>query len=227
MASLRLRKECSEQHSKMVNMRCLLDKNVFTSAVTADDREFCGEFWGTVVIAGVLGGEVYFTEAGTGHDKHKRVIGVAVWFPPGRELYDSSEQQEKALGPMMARFGPDLQYWWGEDFLPKYESFTGRVLGEGVKLKSWHLQAIATDPDFQRQGVARAMIQIVKAKAARNRALLCLEVEDEQNLQIYKHIGWKVKEKSLTFKGLKGSFPMWVMVLEPPPKQSRGVCRIM
>jgi hypothetical protein len=39
-----------------------------------------------MIRAGELAGEVYFA---TDNDSHK-VVGIAVWFPPGKSLFDSS-----------------------------------------------------------------------------------------------------------------------------------------
>jgi ribosomal protein S18 acetylase RimI-like enzyme len=47
-------------------------------------------------------------------------------------------------------------------FLPTYTNYTTRVLGEGAKLASWHLQQLATEPCTQRQGLAKALVQAVE-----------------------------------------------------------------
>ncbi|KAJ6554280.1 hypothetical protein B0H19DRAFT_948696, partial [Mycena capillaripes] len=99
------------------------------------------------LIAGLLGGEVYVAEtADTG-----KIIGCAVWFGPGHTMYDS-EEQTHSLGPLMASFDKELQAWWLATFLPKYDTFLTSVLGEGTKHASWHLQTLAVDPAYQRQG---------------------------------------------------------------------------
>jgi hypothetical protein len=56
----------------------------FTAVITDNDQEFIGDFWYSTVIAGFLGGEVYVVR-----NKDDAVVGAAVWFPPGREMYDS------------------------------------------------------------------------------------------------------------------------------------------
>lgn len=63
-------------------MLCWLD--TFTEIVTNWDYDFFIEFWSTVVIAGSLAGEIYFAET-----PDKKIIGVSVWFGPGRVMYDS------------------------------------------------------------------------------------------------------------------------------------------
>ena len=58
----------------------------FTIAVTDRDEAFYGDFCYATVIAGLLGGDVYVARASEERDT---IVGVAVWFPPGRELFDS------------------------------------------------------------------------------------------------------------------------------------------
>lgn len=56
----------------------------FTAVVTNNDVEFYGKLHGASVVAGVLGGEVYFAETESGE-----LVGIAVWFPPGRMMFDT------------------------------------------------------------------------------------------------------------------------------------------
>jgi hypothetical protein len=45
--------------------------------------------------------------------------------------------------------------------LPSYLAFANRVLGEGFKKASWHLQLIGTVPSQQRKGLARALVKVI------------------------------------------------------------------
>jgi hypothetical protein len=56
----------------------------FTKVATANDVDFYGGMHAATVVAGSLGGEVYLAET----EDHK-IIGIAVWFGPGREMFDS------------------------------------------------------------------------------------------------------------------------------------------
>ncbi|KAJ7862702.1 hypothetical protein B0H13DRAFT_1638543 [Mycena leptocephala] len=114
--------------------------------------------WISTVVAGPLGGEVYVAET---NDAVKKIIGCAVWFGPGNTLYDTPEQQQHALGPLMATFNANLQKWWGEVFLPKYGN---SALGTGVKHNSWHLQTLGVDPEYQQQGAATLLVNAIVEK---------------------------------------------------------------
>ncbi|KAJ7661933.1 hypothetical protein DFH06DRAFT_1325259 [Mycena polygramma] len=198
--------------------------DLFTALVTghnpADpDNSYIGPFWKTTVVAGLLGGEVYVAEtADTG-----KIIGCAVWFGPGHTMYDSEEQQKHSLGPLMASFDKELQNWWVADFLPKYDTFLASVIGEGTKHAAWHLQTLAVDPAFQRQGAGTCLVKTVAEKAALSGTQLCVECEKEMNIDVYTKMGFHLMPKDNTgydtcketFTGVKGhTMSMWVLVMD-------------
>jgi hypothetical protein len=49
------------------------------------DTSYVGPLCKSVVVAGLVGGEVYVAEA---TDTQKKIVGCAVWFGPGHTLYD-------------------------------------------------------------------------------------------------------------------------------------------
>ncbi|KAJ7809932.1 hypothetical protein B0H13DRAFT_2384885 [Mycena leptocephala] len=118
--------------------------------------------WISMVVAGRLGAAVV-TET---KDAVKKIIGC-VWFGPGNTLYDTPEQQQHALGPLMATFNANLQKWWGEVFLPKHGTFVDSPSGTGVKHNSWHLQTLGVDPEYQQQGAATLLANAIVEKARR------------------------------------------------------------
>ncbi|KAJ6602776.1 hypothetical protein DFH09DRAFT_828534, partial [Mycena vulgaris] len=128
----------------------------------------------STVVAGLLGGEVYVAET---NDAAKKIIGCAVWFGPGHTLYDTYEQQQHALGPLMASFDANLQKWWSEVFLPKYDTFVDSALGADVKHNSSHLQTLGVDPEYRQKGAATLLVNAVVEKASAIGAKMCVEVE--------------------------------------------------
>ncbi|KAF9010829.1 hypothetical protein BDQ17DRAFT_1347002 [Cyathus striatus] len=160
------------------------------------------DFWISTIIAGLLEGTV---------------IGAAVWYPPGREMYDSEDQRKQALGMLIDRFQPTGFWdWWAQDFLPKYDKCANEGFGEGVKLASWHLQTLGVHPEYQGKGVGRALIEVIKPKAAKDGVPMVLEAEKENNVTIYGKIGFRAPVPPTTFKGPAGEFPMWPLIHDVP-----------
>ncbi|KAF8157306.1 hypothetical protein K438DRAFT_340595 [Mycena galopus ATCC 62051] len=181
------------------------------------DTSHITSLWRSTVVAGLLGGEVYVAET---KDTTKKIIGCAVWFGPGHSMYDTPEQQQHALGPLMASFDAKLQKWWGEMFLPKYESFVECALGAGVKHNSWHLQTLGIDPEYQRKGVATLLVNAIVEKAGTIGATMCVEAETELNIKIYSRMGFQLMPKGNggkndcceIYTGVDGNtFDMWIM----------------
>ncbi|KAJ7260304.1 hypothetical protein B0H12DRAFT_1048525 [Mycena haematopus] len=186
---------------------------------TGTDTSHVGPFWKSTVIAGLLGGEVYVAET-----IDEKIIGCAVWFGPGRTMYDTEDQQKLSLGPLMASFNEELQNWWHVEFLPKYDSVVASALGgDDVKRNSWHLQTLGVDPEYHRQHVAKLLIEAVAEKAQVTQSSLCVECETETNVEVYTRLGFEIMPKGgdknaskAIFTGVKGdNFPMWVMARGP------------
>ncbi|KAJ7107806.1 hypothetical protein C8R44DRAFT_680563 [Mycena epipterygia] len=196
----------------------------FTAVVTGHDphapvtnTSHITALWVSTVVAGLLGGEVYVAET---DDAAKKIIGCAVWFGPGHTLYDTQEQQQYALGPLMASLDANVQKWWGEVFLPKYDVFVDSALGAGVKHNSWHLQTLGVDPEYRQKGAATLLVNAIVEKASPTGGMMCVEAETELNLEIYSRMGFEIMPKGKggkddcceTYSGVDGStFRMWVM----------------
>lgn len=48
--------------------------------------------------------------------------------------------------------------------MPTYAATVTDALGEGVELNAWNIKVVAVDPEFQRRGVARKLIDVIKSK---------------------------------------------------------------
>ncbi|KAF7336909.1 N-acetyltransferase domain-containing protein [Mycena venus] len=200
--------------------------DLFTAVVMGHDPEdpdtsYIGPLHMTMVVAGLLGGEVYVAET----VETSKIVGCAVWFEPGRALFDSPEQQQHALHPLMASFDKELRDWWRDIFLPKYDAFVTSALGEGTKLASWHLQTLGVDPAYHRQGVGKLLVNVIaeKARATQPHAALCVECATETNIGVYTKLGFHLMPKDnkgpdtckATHTGIKGhSTPHWALLME-------------
>ncbi|KAF8176598.1 hypothetical protein K438DRAFT_1727125 [Mycena galopus ATCC 62051] len=175
----------------------------------------------SMVVAGLLGGEVYVAETvDTG-----KIVGCAVWFGPGRGLYDSPDQRQHSLEPFMASLDEELRAWWATTFLPKYDTFVTSALGEGTKLAAWHLQTLGVDPAYHRQGVAKLLVNIIveKARASQPHTALCVECATVPNIGVYTRLGFRLMPKDNsgpdsckeTHTGVKGNVtPHWALLMD-------------
>ncbi|KAJ7153026.1 hypothetical protein C8R43DRAFT_1235542 [Mycena crocata] len=144
----------------------------------------------STAVAGLVGGDVYVAET---TDSPTKIVGCAVWYRPGRTLYDSEEQVQLALQPLLASFSENLRRWW-DDFLPKYTNCVTLALGEGVDLNSWRLQTLAVDPDYQRQHVGTLLVNAVMKEAVVTKTPLCVDCSEENNLLAHMFAAFRVRK---------------------------------
>lgn len=109
------------------------------------------------------------------------VVAVAGWNPPGRP-----EVEPDDLGPTMEH--PEWR-------LERFRALTG-VLGDHTPPDlHWHLNMIGTHPDWQRQGLAGALMGVVFEIAGRDGLPCYLETETPANVAYYRHHGFEVRSE--------------------------------
>ncbi|KAF5335352.1 hypothetical protein D9611_011751 [Ephemerocybe angulata] len=131
----------------------------FTGIVTGSDPTLFGDFHMMCITSGLSSGQVYVAE-----NEAKDIVGVAVWHGPeqGHPLDVPSDGALPVLEPFMPKLKPEVQKWWTDVFLPESGRLLGSQFTPEARLAAWYLQDLATAPAYQRQGVARALINEVK-----------------------------------------------------------------
>jgi ribosomal protein S18 acetylase RimI-like enzyme len=85
-----------------------------------------------------------------------------------------------------------------------------------VPYKHWYLMVLGVDPGFQGKGYASKLLKPMLERADREKLPCYLETNDEVDVTIYRHFGFKVLEESLIpkttvknwamFREVNGSF---------------------
>jgi len=138
--------------------------------------------------AGAVGGEIWV--AGFGPTE---IRAVAVWFGPGTDYQATEEQRAAGWNALQTKFPPELRKWWSDYFIPRCRVWRESCLGEGTKLRSWHLQMLATKPEDQRKGLSIALIQAVELKAQADGAMMCVDTTNDSNVAFYRARGFTVR----------------------------------
>jgi len=131
----------------------------------------------------VLHGEVYATSP--------RLEGIAVCFP--------SEKAKMTLWKMVRIRGFTLIYDYFRaakliSRLLSYNEYASKLHNRHAHCPHWHLFLIGVDPVFQGRGYASALIKPIISQLDRERLPCYLETQDEENIPIYQHYGFKVVE---------------------------------
>ena len=140
-------------------------------------------FFEIVVRDAVRHGEVYATS--------QNLEGVAVWIP--------SERGESISPWRMIRAGAlSLLFRFSRDFISRQSPITG-FIDEAHKrhapFRHWFLQAIGVDPAYQGKGYAGKLLKPMLARIDREKMPCYLDTEEEKNVSIYQHYGFRVLEE--------------------------------
>ncbi|KLO05398.1 hypothetical protein SCHPADRAFT_727782 [Schizopora paradoxa] len=157
------------------------------------------------VIDCLMGGVVYVVEL------DNQIIGDALWHGPGQALSQVEGAAEAGWDRYMAALKkkePGMEEWWSSYFLPKHSEFMNECLQDpAYKLNGWFLQVIGVLPEYQRNGIGSALINVIFNEIARNpdappaERNICLEVEAEGARNFYKKLGF-VEKGEIAVKGL-------------------------
>jgi GNAT superfamily N-acetyltransferase len=131
------------------------------------------------------GGKVFWS-AMRGWLRHGEVwttaesVGLAVWLKPGRpELEpDPAAADEPAPSPELLR---------------RFELIGPAMSAHTPAEDHWYLQLLATHPDWQRQGLGAALMNVQFERADAEGLPCYLETETPENVAYYRHHGFEVQ----------------------------------
>ena len=107
-------------------------------------------------------------------------VAVAGWNPPGRPVADIVEPNPIEHPP------------WR---IERFQALSAIADEHTPAEPHWHLNMIATHPDWQRRGLAAALMAVVFEIAERNGLACYLETETPENVAYYRHHGFEVRSE--------------------------------
>ncbi|KAJ7039530.1 hypothetical protein C8F04DRAFT_1085594 [Mycena alexandri] len=161
-----------------------------------------------MIRAGELAGEVYFAT----DDNTQQVVGVAVWFPPGKSLFESEGQRGLGFDDFMTKLSPETSAFWSNAYVPVVDKFLEEVLGADGTRNSQYLNQLATDPRFQRKGIATMLLKTVHDKFADSDTppLFAHCAANEKNARFYESCGYTVRGQ-IHLDAPTGGYPVIVL----------------
>ncbi|KAJ6577323.1 hypothetical protein B0H19DRAFT_553612 [Mycena capillaripes] len=158
-----------------------------------------------MIRAGELAGEVYFAIDNISN----KVVGVAIWFPPGKSL-----EEQRALGfdQFMGKLSPETRAFWSNSYVPVVDQFLAELLGPDGTRESHYLNQLATDPAFQKMGIATLLLKTVHDRFPESgtRPMFAHCAANEQNARFYESCGYTVKGK-MFMEAPTGGYPVIVL----------------
>ncbi len=131
-------------------------------------------FFGHYFDVRLAGGEVFVC----GDD----VAGVALWNPPGGNRLGNEFVEGHWLRTVVANVAAEE--------VARYEAFTKVLDAMTPSEPHWYLGLLGTDPDRQRTGVARSLMEPMLARADRDALPVFLETGMPRNVAVYTRFGF-------------------------------------
>lgn len=135
----------------------------------------------------------------TTHD----TVGAAIWMRPGKPKPPASSTAR--LVATMVRNARQVK-------IARYAAAMQAIEKRHPRQPHWYLSGIGTDPDFQRQGVATALMRPILDRCDAEGVGAYLETQKERNVPIYEHKGFRVVDE---LDLPKGGPHLWLMWREP------------
>ncbi|TFK42238.1 hypothetical protein BDQ12DRAFT_645786 [Crucibulum laeve] len=161
-----------------------------------------------ILLAGAIDGEYY-----SATNEEGELVGFTMWMPPGQELFSTEEQRNLAAKIFMAQLSDGGKEYYKTTYTAEFPSFVATKLGSTAKVDSWWLHMAMVRRDYQRKGVARALISPILTKAREKGETLALCTTSDRNVPIYVALGFTLKGSKI-MPSPWGEWPLYVFALD-------------
>lgn len=135
--------------------------------------------------------------------------GAAVWLPPGETAVTDERAIEAGLDKL-----PDVLGAAGADRFFSVLATIDPYHRTDVPAEHWYVLVVGVEPDAQGQGLGRALLAPVLEEARRDRLPCYLETAQPQNVEFYRHLGFRVLRDIVDERsGLR----LWTFRRDPEP----------
>ena len=171
-------------------MRAFFDDPLITWMLPEDDFERRAVLlFDCTLRAGLVNDSTYTTDDG---------VSTAVWAPPGRWEFDDAQMRIMA-GPFAEAAG---------DRVDRAVHAFQEMAGVHPDEHHWYLEGLGTHPDWQRRGLASAVLRPMLERCDAESVPAYLETQREVNVPFYRRHGFEV-QRTLQLSG--GGPLLWLM----------------
>ncbi|KAI0929784.1 hypothetical protein AcW1_008638 [Taiwanofungus camphoratus] len=133
--------------------------------------------------------------------------------PSGQDMLSTPEERKLGFNDFFARLSEEGREYYKSAYVGKFTRFVTGCMGRTGKVDSWWLNMIQVHPDRQRQGIATALIGLVREKAKRKGETLALSASNPSNVPIYKAMGFDLKGDRI-MPSPWGDWPLYLVALD-------------
>ncbi|KAG1836221.1 hypothetical protein DFJ58DRAFT_735146 [Suillus subalutaceus] len=159
-------------------------------AMTGGNKSLEGPLFRAMIRACQLAGRVYIaTVNDTG-----AIAGLALWFPPGKVLWQNDAQRNLGFNQFLASLSPKTREWWINTYSgPALASFIETALSPHTVESSWYLNCICVDPKYQQSRNRHKPDQNGGTAGAMTTSILALCTDTDDNVAVYKALHFQYK----------------------------------
>ncbi|KAK0460966.1 uncharacterized protein EV420DRAFT_1640471 [Desarmillaria tabescens] len=166
------------------------DDMLVARAMVGDDKNLMDPLFRSMIRAANLAGTI---DLACDVSNSNKIVGMAVWFGPGKSLFADAEQRELGLNEFMGKLSPETRQWWGETYGPKTSELVKTALGPTGALDSWWTPHIAVDEKYRQRGIGTMLLDESHKRAVQSGTITALVTTTDLNESIYEKVGFVTK----------------------------------
>ncbi|KAI0713522.1 hypothetical protein C8Q76DRAFT_796479 [Earliella scabrosa] len=139
----------------------------------------------TWVIDGIAIGDLW--TATEGDD----LVGFMLFLPPGAAAKISKEERAKINQPLLDALSKEGLEYYMKTYYQDFPVFVSQCLAPVSLGDVWWLRSAMIRPDRQRQGIARALLEPMRRKAAELGQCIACSTTTFRNVAVYKGLGFE------------------------------------
>lgn len=157
--------------------------------------------------AGALAGEIF-----AAFNEKEEMVGYALTMPPGRQLYDSEEQRELGHNEFLEKLSEEGKEYYRTS-MAEFAEWSAKTTAPITVLNSYFVHLLMVREEYQGKGIGTGIINLIKDKAAKNGDPVGLATDVPNNVEVYRHMGFKVGGPK-AMPSPWGDWQGWVFTLE-------------
>ncbi|KAF9476820.1 hypothetical protein BDN70DRAFT_897047 [Pholiota conissans] len=161
----------------------------FSSVLLGGDLSLAPTEFDAQLRATLIGGAVHALALGP---LVEDLVGVALWYPPGKSVFSSAEERAAGWDQFMDSVPASLKAWWTDYFGPTMGKMSSDALGPDYSLKAWHLHIFGVHPAHQGKGYGRVLFEFAEQQAKETHSNIVLETTTDVDVKIYTRLGFHI-----------------------------------